>query len=87
MNWNSEKNEILKCERGFSSDEIAYLIESGRVLSEIEENPGRFFFIGWETRIRTWVDGVRVRSPAAGRSPKIIFVNYIKKGLESRYFS
>ena len=25
--------------------------------------------IGWGTRIRTWVDGVRVRSPAARRSP------------------
>jgi hypothetical protein len=24
---------------------------------------------GWGTRIRTWVDGVRVRSPAARRSP------------------
>jgi hypothetical protein len=28
-----------------------------------------FIVNGWETRIRTWVDGVRVRSPAAGRSP------------------
>ena len=87
MNWNSEKNEILQCKHGISFDEISYLIESGRALSGIEENSGRFFFIGWETRIRTWVDGVRVRSPAAGRSPNIIFVNYIKKGLESRYFS
>ena len=25
---------------------------------------------GWGTRIRTWVDGVRVRSPTARRSPK-----------------
>jgi hypothetical protein len=27
--------------------------------------------IGWGTRIRTSVDGVRVRSPAARRSPKL----------------
>jgi hypothetical protein len=28
------------------------------------------FLFGWGTRIRTWVDGVRVRSPTARRSPK-----------------
>jgi hypothetical protein len=28
------------------------------------------FLLGWGTRIRTWVDGVRVRSPTARRSPK-----------------
>jgi len=39
MNWNSEKNEILKRERGISFDEIAYLIESGQIIG-IEENPG-----------------------------------------------
>ena len=31
---------------------------------------GPRFFVGWGTRIRTWVDGVRVRSPTARRSPK-----------------
>ncbi len=40
LNWNSEKNEILKRERGISFEEIAYLIESGQILG-IEENPGR----------------------------------------------
>ncbi len=39
LNWNSEKNEILKRERGISFEEIAYLIESDRVIG-IEENPG-----------------------------------------------
>ena len=40
LNWNSEKNEILKRERGISFEEIAYLIESGQIIG-IEENPGR----------------------------------------------
>ena len=39
LNWNPEKNEILKRERGLSFEEIAYLVESGRVIG-IEENPG-----------------------------------------------
>jgi hypothetical protein len=39
LNWNSEKNEILKRERGISFEEIAYSIESGQVIG-IEENPG-----------------------------------------------
>ena len=39
LNWNSEKNELLKQERGISFEEIAYLIESGLVIG-IEENPG-----------------------------------------------
>ena len=39
LNWRSEKNEILKRERGISFDEIAYLIESGQIIG-IEENPG-----------------------------------------------
>ena len=38
LNWNSEKNGILKRERGISFEEIAYLIESGQVIG-IEENP------------------------------------------------
>lgn len=40
LNWSSEKNEILKRERGISFEEIAYLIESGQIIG-IEENPGR----------------------------------------------
>ena len=40
LNWSSEKNEILKNERGISFEEIAYLIQSGKILG-IEENPGR----------------------------------------------
>ena len=40
LNWSSEKNEILKSERGISFEEIAYLIESGRILA-IEENSAR----------------------------------------------
>ena len=39
LNWNSEKNEILKRERGISFEEIAFLIESGNIIG-IEENPG-----------------------------------------------
>jgi len=39
VNWSSEKNEILKRERGISFEEIAFLIESGHVVG-IEENPG-----------------------------------------------
>ena len=39
LNWNSEKNSVLKQERGISFEKIAYLIESGRVIG-IEENPG-----------------------------------------------
>jgi uncharacterized DUF497 family protein len=37
LNWNSEKNELLKQERGICFEEIAYLIESGLVIG-IEEN-------------------------------------------------
>ena len=40
LNWSSEKNEVLKNERGISFEEIAYLIQSGKILG-IEENPGR----------------------------------------------
>jgi hypothetical protein len=40
LNWNSEKNELLKHERGISFEEIAYLIESGQIIG-IEENIGR----------------------------------------------
>jgi uncharacterized DUF497 family protein len=40
LNWNPEKNEILKRERGISFEEIAYLIESGQIIG-IEENPKR----------------------------------------------
>ncbi|MEA1966812.1 MAG: BrnT family toxin [Thermodesulfobacteriota bacterium] len=40
LNWNAEKNEILKRKRGISFEEIAYLIESGQIIG-IEKNPGR----------------------------------------------
>ena len=39
LNWNLEKNELLKAERGISFEEIALLIESGNILW-VEENPG-----------------------------------------------
>ncbi|MCB9503858.1 MAG: BrnT family toxin [Deferribacteres bacterium] len=39
INWNPEKNEIIKRERGISFEEIALLIESGGLIG-IEENPG-----------------------------------------------
>ena len=39
LNWDPDKNEILKRERGISFEEIAYLIESDQVIG-IEENPG-----------------------------------------------
>gem|GEM_PF-7129763 len=31
-----------------------------------------FIFSGWVIRIRTLIDGVRVRSPAVGRSPNAL---------------
>ncbi len=40
LNWSSEKNKIIKRERGISFEEIAYLIESEQIIG-IEENPGR----------------------------------------------
>ena len=40
LNWDSEKNEMLKHVRGISFEEIAYLIESDQILG-IEENPIR----------------------------------------------
>jgi hypothetical protein len=40
LNWNLEKNEILKAKRGISFEQIAFLIESGHIL-DIEENPRR----------------------------------------------
>ena len=39
LNWDPDKNKILKRERGISFEEIAYLIESGQIIG-IEENPG-----------------------------------------------
>jgi len=39
INWSSEKNKILKRERGISFEEIAFLIESGHIIG-IEENSG-----------------------------------------------
>jgi len=39
LNWNPDKNEILKRERGISFEEIALLIEAGLIIG-IEENPG-----------------------------------------------
>ena len=40
LNWNSEKNETVKRERGISFEEIAYMVESGQIIG-IEENPVR----------------------------------------------
>lgn len=40
LNWNSEKNKLLKRERGIAFEEIAYLIESEQIIG-IEENSGR----------------------------------------------
>lgn len=39
LNWSLEKNDLLKAKRGISFEEIALLIESGRILG-IEENIG-----------------------------------------------
>ena len=39
LNWNVEKNETLKRERGMSFEEIAFLIEAGQIIG-IEENSG-----------------------------------------------
>ncbi len=39
LNWNSEKNEILKQERNLSFEEIAIMIEAGEIL-DVLENPG-----------------------------------------------
>lgn len=40
LNWDKNKNEILKKERGISFEEIAYLIESEKIIA-IEVNPSR----------------------------------------------
>ena len=40
LNWDPEKNEILKRERGISFEEISYLIDAGMIIG-IEENPSR----------------------------------------------
>ena len=40
LNWDREKNEILKIERGISFEEVALLIESNHILG-IKENPSR----------------------------------------------
>ena len=40
LNWDNQKNDILKQERGISFEEIAYLIETGQIIG-IEENPTR----------------------------------------------
>lgn len=38
LNWSYDKNETLKAKRGISFEEIAFLIESGKIIG-IEENP------------------------------------------------
>ena len=40
LNWDPQKNDVLKQVRGISFEEIAYLIESGQIIG-IEENPSR----------------------------------------------
>jgi uncharacterized DUF497 family protein len=40
LNWNPEKNEILKRERGITFEEIAFLIESGQIIG-VEKNHRR----------------------------------------------
>ncbi len=40
LNWDPEKNKILKGTRGISFEEIVILIESDQILG-IEVNPGR----------------------------------------------
>ena len=40
LNWDPEKNELLKLNRGISFEEISYLIGSDQILG-IEENTGR----------------------------------------------
>ena len=40
LNWDREKNEMLKIKRGISFEEVALSIESGNILG-IEENQNR----------------------------------------------
>ena len=40
-----------------------------------------FIISGWVIRIRTLIDGVRVRSPAVGRSPRKIVIGFYTSGL------
>lgn len=40
FNWNSEKNEILKQERGVSFDQIQFAIETGYLL-DVKEHPNK----------------------------------------------
>lgn len=39
ITWDSEKNELLKRERGICFEEVVYHIEAGKILG-LEENPG-----------------------------------------------
>lgn len=38
LSWDLKKNDLIKSKRGISFEEIAYLIEPGKILG-IEENP------------------------------------------------
>ncbi len=40
LNWDQEKNEILKIKRGISFEEVALFIEAGQIIG-IKENPSR----------------------------------------------
>lgn len=40
LNWDKKKNDVLKKERGISFEEIAFLIESGHVITVLE-HPSR----------------------------------------------
>jgi len=43
LNWNSEKNELLKKERGISFEIIAFQIEVGNILDVIDHpNPDKY---------------------------------------------
>ena len=50
LNWNSEKNELLKKERGISFEIMAFQIEAGNILDVIDhpnqdKYPGQRIFV------------------------------------------
>ncbi len=41
------------------------------------KNRKPLILLGWETRIRTWINGARTRRPAVRRSPRSVFTDPI----------
>jgi len=78
LNWSSEKNEILKSQRGICFEQIALVIESGHILG-VEENhrkPGQKIYI-------LEIDGYAFIVPFVERDNEI----FLKTAFPSRKYS